>query len=336
MTDLTTDYLGLRLRTPIVASSSPLTGNIDSVRALADAGVSAIVLPSLFEDEVTHEETQLNAALELGAGINAEAADYFPDEIWAEYEDPVQRYLFHLEEVRAAVDVPVVASLNAVHPGAWIAMAKQLEEAGASALELNLYHVATDHRRGAVEVEDDDAAMVAAVCSSVSIPVAVKMSPYYSSLANVAGRFVEAGAAGLVCFNRFYQPDVDVDTRQVAPRLELSSPWELRLPLSWIAVLRPLLPTTSLAATTGIASGRDAAKALLVGADVTMMTAAMLRYGPGHVAVVERELQEWATAHEYDSVAQLRGSVSRANTENPEAFERANYYRILHSFTAEL
>lgn len=335
MTDLTTTYLGMTLRTPLVASSSPLTGNIDTVRALADAGVSAIVLPSLFEDEVIHEETQLNAAMELGAGVNAEAADYFPDEIWAEYEDPVQRYLFHLEEVRAAVDVPVIASLNAVHPGSWISLATQLEASGASALELNLYHVATDHRRSATDVEDADAAMVAAVCDAVHIPVAVKMSPYYSSLANVAGQFVQAGAAGLVCFNRFYQPDIDVDTRQVAPRLELSQPWELRLPLSWIAMLRPLLPSTSLAATTGISSGRDAAKALLVGADVTMMTAAMLRHGPGHVAVVEGQLQAWATEHEYDSVAQLRGSVSHANTENPEAFERANYYKILHSFTAD-
>ncbi|HQV57873.1 MAG TPA: dihydroorotate dehydrogenase-like protein, partial [Ilumatobacteraceae bacterium] len=294
---------------------------------------AAIVLPSLFEAEVIHEETQLNAALEYGAGTSAEADDYFPDEIWADYASPIERYLNHLQAVRAAVEVPVIASLNAVHPGSWMSLAKELESAGASALELNLYHVATDHRRSGTDVEHSDAQMVAAVCTSVNIPVAVKMSPYYSSLANIAGRFVEAGAAGLVCFNRFYQPDIDVDTRQVAPHLELSSPWELRLPLSWIAMLRPLLPTTSLAATTGIGTGRDAAKALLVGADVTMMTAALLRHGPGHVAVVERELRDWAESHEYDSVAQLRGSVSRANTENPEAFERANYYKILHSFS---
>lgn len=335
MTDLHTTYLGLELTSPVVASSSPLTGRVDGVQALVAAGAAAVVLPSLFEEEVIHEETQLHAALELGAEVHAEATSYFPDEVWADYTSPVERYLDHLRAVRDAVDVPVIASLNAVHPGAWTSLASELERAGASALELNLYHVATDPQRTSQQVDDDDVELVRTVAGSVGIPVAVKLSPYYSSLANVASRFVEAGAAGLVCFNRFYQPDVDIDTREVVPRLELSSPWELRLPMRWIAVLRPLLPQTSLAATSGVASGADIARALLVGADVAMMTSAVLRHGPSQLAAALAEFTAWANEHEYDSVSQLTGSVSHATTDDPEAFERANYYRILHSFSAE-
>jgi dihydroorotate dehydrogenase (fumarate) len=332
MTDLTTEYLGLNLRTPIVASAGPMTGDVDLVRRLVDSGASAIVLPSLFEEEILLEEEQLDAAVEAGTNRFAEALDYFPNDVFADYENPLDRYVRHLGAVRHAVDVPVIASINATSAGAWTSYARLLADAGADALELNLYHVAADPRRSGRDVEDSDAALVMQISKSVGIPVAVKVSPYYSSFAHTALSFADAGAAGLVCFNRFYQPDLDPDTREVIPRVDLSEPWELRLPLRWIAILRPLLPEVSLAATTGITTGRDVAKALLVGADVAMMTSALLRHGAEHVARVESELQEWATEHEYDSVTQLRGSVSYASTDNPAAFERANYMHILKSY----
>lgn len=332
MTDLTTKYLGLTLRTPIVASAGPLTREVDLIRRLVDAGASAIVLPSLFEEEIIQEEVQLIAAVEAGTNRFAEALDYFPQELFGDYENPLDRYVSHLAAVRDAVDVPVIASINATSPGAWTSYARLLADAGAAALELNLYHVAADPARSGHDVEERDAALIMQITKSVGIPVAVKISPYYSSLAHTALSFADAGAAGLVCFNRFYQPDLDPDTREVIPCVDLSEQWELRLPLRWIAILRPLLPEVSLAATTGISTGRDVAKALLVGADVAMMTSALLRHGPEHIARVESELQEWATEHEYDSVDQLRGSVSHASTDNPAAFERANYMHILQSY----
>ncbi len=334
MTDLTTTYLGLTLRTPIIASAGPYTRDVDHAKALADAGMSALVLPSLFEEEILHEENELTNALDNLYGHNAEAsAGYFPDDVFAGMDSPADRYLVNIEAMKAAVDVPVIASLNATSHGAWTSYARLIAEAGADALELNLYHVAADADRSGHDVEQAHEFLVGEVAGLVDIPVSVKVSPFYSSMANMARRFVDAGAAGLVLFNRFYQPDLDPDTREVRPTLELSSPWELRLPLRWIALLRPGLPNTALAASTGIARGRDVAKALLVGADVAMMTSAVLRHGPDHVRRVEEEFVAWAAEHEYESVDQLRGSVSAANTEHPDAFERANYVRTLHSYT---
>ncbi len=332
MTDLTTKYLGLTLRTPIVASAGPLTRDVDMIRRLVGSGASAIVLPSLFEEEILVEERQFGAAYEAGTNHFAEALDYFPRGGFADYENPLDRYLGHLAAVRDAVDVPVIASINATSAGGWTSYARLVADAGADALELNLYHVAADPARSGRDIEEGDAALVMQISSSVGIPVAVKISPYYSSLAHTALSFADAGATGLVCFNRFYQPDLDPDTREVIPRIDLSESWELRLPLRWIAILRPLLPEISLAATTGISTGHDVAKALLVGADVAMMTSALLRHGPEHVALVEWELRQWATEHEYESVDQLRGSVSHATTDNPTAFERANYMHILQSY----
>ena len=333
MTDLTTRYLGLKLRTPIVASAGPLTGDLEMVRRVVAAGASAIVLPSLFEEEILHDEVQLTMALEAGSEQYAEALGYFPHAAPGRMTSPVDRYLDHLEAVQAVVDAPVIASLNANSSGSWMRYAALLADAGASAIELNVYDVAADASRSGAQVEEAHIALVTDVCATSEVPVAVKLSPYYSSLGHLARSFAAAGAAGLVCFNRFYQPDLDVDTREVIPRVEPSS-WELRLPLRWIAILRPLVPDLSLAATSGIASGRDVAKALLVGADVAMMTSALLRHGPDHIARVEAELQAWATEHEYESVAELRGSVSYATTSNPAAFERANYVRTLHSWSA--
>ncbi len=334
MTDLTTRYLGLELRTPIVASAGPLTGDLATVRRLVAAGASAVVLPSLFEEEIVHEEVELNLALEAGSEQFAEALDYFPDASSTRLSAPVDRHLDHLAAVLDAVDVPVIASVNATSSGTWIHYAALLADAGASAIELNVYEVAADASRSGAQLEADHIALVTDVCASIGVPVAVKLSAYYSSLGHLARSFAEAGAAGLVCFNRFYQPDLDIDTREVVPRVELSSPWELRLPLRWIAILRPLVPELSLAASSGIDSGRDVAKALLVGADVAMTTSAVLRHGPEHIARMEAELRAWAAEHEYDSVAQLRGSVSHAATADPSAFERANYVRTLHSWVS--
>ena len=330
--DLATTYLGLPLASPIVASASPLTGELDTARRVVDAGAAAIVMPSLFEEEILQEEIELNRALEAGSEHFAEALDYFPNV--ADIAHTGDRYLERLAALKAAVDVPVIASLNATTTGSWIRYAGLLADAGADAIELNLYTVAADPDRSAAEIEDEKLAIVAAVRAAVGVPLAVKLSPYFSSLAHFARAVVHAGADGLVLFNRFYQPDVDLDALDVVPRLELSSPWELRLPLRWTAILRPLLPAVSLAATSGISSGTDAAKAIAVGADVAMMTSALLRHGPDHIATTIAELQAWLDDHDYDSVAQLRGSMSHATTASPAAFERANYVKVLHSWTA--
>jgi dihydroorotate dehydrogenase (fumarate) len=330
--DLTTTYLGFTLRSPVVASASPLTGEVDAARRIVDAGAAALVMPSLFEEEILREEVGLNLALEAGSEHFAEALDYFPDV--TELATAADHYVAKVAALKAAVDVPVIASLNATSTGAWTRYASLLADAGADAIELNLYHVAADPDRSSVDVEDEKLAVVAAVRGAIGVPLAVKLSPYFSSTAHFARRIVAGGADGLVLFNRFYQPDIDLDALDVVPRLELSSPWELRLPLRWIAILRPLLDGTSLAATSGVASGIDVAKAIAVGADVAMMTSAILRHGAAHVATVTGELQHWLDEHDYVSVAQLRGSMSHAKTDDPAAFERANYHRVLHSWTA--
>ena len=331
--DLRTRYLGLELRSPIVASASPLTGDPDTARQLEEAGAAAIVLPSLFEEEILNEEIELNRSLEQGTEQFAEALDYFPD--IASFPDAGDRYLTNLEQIKRQSGVPVIASLNANTAGGWVRYARRIQDAGADALELNLYRVAADPAMKAADREAADVEMISTVHASITIPLAVKLSPYYSALANFAGRAVASGADGLVLFNRFYQPDLDLDTLDVVPRAELSRPWELRLPLRWIAILRPQLgANVSLAATSGVHSGEDVVKALMVGADVAMMTSALLRHGPGHIRAVEAGLLAWMTENEYESVTQLRGSVSQANVEDASAFERANYMRTLHSWSA--
>jgi dihydroorotate dehydrogenase (fumarate) len=332
MVDLTTDYLGLRLRSPIVASASPLTRDLDTVRELVAAGAGAVVLPSLFEEEIVHEELELNRALEAGSDHFAEALGYFP--AVDDFADAGQRYLVDLERVKAASAVPVIGSLNATSKGGWTRHAKLIEDAGADAVELNLYHVAADPHRTAAEMESADLDVISAVRAEIGIPLAVKLSPYYSAMANFATLVADAGADGLVLFNRFYQPDLDLDTLEVVRRVELSSTWELRLPMRWIAILRPRLPGVSLAATSGVTDGTDVVKALLVGADVAMTTSALLRHGAGHLGTLEAEMRRWMEEHGYDSVSQLRGSASYATSDDPSAFERANYMRTLHSWTA--
>ena len=331
--DLRTRYLGLELRSPIVASASPLTGEPASARLLEQAGAAAIVLPSLFEEEIVFEEMELDRSLEAGTDSFAEALSYFPN--IPSFAGAGERYLARLRQIKAQSAVPVIASLNATTVGAWVRYAKLMQDAGADALELNLYRVAADPARTAADIESDDLALIAAVRAAISIPLAVKLSPYYSSMANVARHAIAAGADGLVLFNRFYQPDLDLDTLDVVPRLDLSHPADLRLPLRWIAILRPELgPGASLAATSGVGSATDVVKALMVGADVAMMTSAILRNGPDKIRTVEAGLRAWMSEHEYESVAQLRGSASQTSVEDPSAFERANYMRTLRSWSA--
>jgi dihydroorotate dehydrogenase (fumarate) len=329
MPDLSTRYLGLDLRTPIVASAGPSTRTVESMVALADHGVGAVVLPSLFEEQIVLEAQSIHATLEAGTDSFGEAGDWFPP--LPSYDVGPDRYLTRVEEAKAALDVPVIASLNASSVGGWVRYAKLLEQAGADALELNLYEVHVDPHRSSAEVEDADVELAETIASMLEIPVAVKLSPYYSAFASFAVRMAESGIAGLVLFNRFYQPDLDLETLDVLPSVDLSSPWELRLPLRWIAVLREQL-SCSLAATSGVHDGRDVAKALLVGADVAMTTSALLRHGPGHIATMEEQLVRWMVEHEYTSVQQLRGSVRREAAANPEAFERSSYARTLSSW----
>jgi dihydroorotate dehydrogenase (fumarate) len=331
--DLRTRYLGLELRSPIVASAAPHNQDPVMARRLERAGVGAIVLPSLFEEEILAEEIELTRSLEQGTDVFAEALDYFP--AVGSFAGVAERYLADLERVKASVGVPIIASLNAASVGGWVTHARRIQDAGADALELNLYHVAADPRRSASDMEARDLELIAAVRASIGIPLAVKLSPFYSAFANFAAAAADAGADGLVLFNRFYQPDLDLELIEVVPRIELSHPWEMRLPVRWIGILRPQLdPDLSLAATSGAHSGADVAKGLLVGADVVMMTSALLRHGPEHITSVEGELREWMAEHDYTSVSELRGSASAATVSDPSGFERANYMATLHSWAA--
>jgi dihydroorotate dehydrogenase (fumarate) len=329
--DLATRYLGLELRSPIVASAAPQNAHPVMAARLERAGVGAIVLPSLFEEEILAEEIELNRSLEQGTEHFAEALDYFPNV--EGLFGAADRYLAAIERIKAQTTVPIIASLNGSTAGGWVRYARRIEDAGADALELNLYHLAADPLRTAAEMDAIDLEVIAAVRGAVTIPLAIKLSPYYSSLANFATMAAATGVEGLVLFNRFYQPDIDLDSLEVVPRLELSHSWEMRLPARWIGILRPQLgPEISLAATSGVQAGSDVVKGLMVGADVVMMTSALLRHGPEHVANVEAEVRAWMIEREYDSVGQMRGSASQATVENPSAFERANYMQTLRSW----
>jgi len=330
--ELTTRYLGLELRSPIVASAAPHNAEPAMAARLEEAGVGAIVLPSLFEEEILAEDIGLNLSLEQGTQQFAEALSYFP--AVDSFTGAADRYVASIERLKGATTVPIIASLNATTTGGWIRYAREIEGAGADALELNLYHVAADRRRTAAEIEAADLRLIAAIREAVSIPFAIKLSPYYSALAHFVTAAAEAGAEGLVLFNRFYQPDIDLETGDVVPRLQLSEPSELRLPLRWIAILRPQFgPAVSLALSSGVRTGEDVVKGLMVGADVVMMTSALLRDGPEHAKTVEAGLRAWMTDHEYVSVDQLRGSASAARVDDPAAFERANYMTTLRSWT---
>lgn len=327
--DLATTYLGLRLRSPIVASASPLTGDLDSLRELETAGIGAAVLPSLFEEQIEHEQIDLHDLLEHQTHSFGEAATWFPE--LDDYTTGPQTYLEHLAAAKAAVDVPIVASLNGVSQGGWLRYAKLCEEAGADALELNVYAVEVDPGRSGADVEARTVALVREVRRSVSIPLAVKVGPFYSAFANMAVQLEDAGADGLVLFNRFLQPDIDLETLEVAPWLALSAAAEIRLPLRWIAIVRSAV-SLSLAGTSGVHDWEGALKLLLAGADVAMVASAALAHGPGVVTEMLDGLRAWMTEREYVSVEQLKGSLSRAASPDPAAFERGNYMRALISY----
>jgi dihydroorotate dehydrogenase (fumarate) len=330
MTDLTSTYLGLHLASPIIASAGPYTGRLETLLELEAAGVSAVVLPSMFEEEMVDDELSLHEALERGTNTFAESLDYFPH---TDFSDTgPQRHVRLVEEARQRLSIPVIASVNAAHPGSWKRYATMMADAGAAAIELNIYALATDACRTAADVEASYLDIVGEVRAAVNVPLAVKLSPYFSCLPHFAAAVVAAGADGLVLFNRFYQPDLDLHTLDVTPTVDLSTSADLRLPLRWLAILRPQLPTVSLAATSGVHTAHDVVKALLVGADVACMTSALLRHGTGHVRAVLGGLEAWLSDNEYTSVAQLRGSVSSAGAQDPAAFERANYVRVLSSY----
>jgi dihydroorotate dehydrogenase (fumarate) len=330
MADLRTRYLGMELRSPLVASSSPLTGTLDGLRRLEAAGAGAVVLPSLFEEDLAEETQQVDALLATGA-TGAEARAGHPHQ--AGYGAGPGAYLSLVAQAKAALSIPVVASLNGVSRGGWVRYASRLEAAGADALELNIYYVSSRPGLSGSEVEWHYLDVVRAVRQAIGIPLAVKLSPYFSSLANMAGQLVEAGADGLVLFNRFYQPDLDIEAMEVRPALELSSSVELRLPLRWIAILHRRFGI-SLAASTGVHTAVDVVKVLLAGADVAMMTSALLRNGPDHLRPLEIQVRDWMDRHSFETVAQLRGRLSQRSVPNPSAFERANYIKTLASHPA--
>jgi dihydroorotate dehydrogenase (fumarate) len=328
--DLSTRYLGLELSSPLVASSSPLTRDLDSLRRLEDAGAGAVVLPSLFEEEIAFESQEVDRMLETHAESFAEATSFFPE--LEDYAVGPDRYLELVRNAVESLDIPVIASLNGVTSGGWLEYGKIIEQAGAHAIELNPYRVAADPATTAESIEADDRELVRQLRSSLEVPLSVKLSPYFTALAHTARELADAGADGLTLFNRFYQPDLDLEELRVEPRLELSSPHELLLPLRWVAILHGRVDA-SLAASTGVHSADDALKVLLAGADVAMLASALLERGAGHLAVVRRGIETWLEEHEYESVAQLRGSVSARSVPDPEAYERANYRKTLRSYS---
>jgi dihydroorotate dehydrogenase (fumarate) len=328
--DLSTTYLGLKLRTPLVPSAcGPLTNTISKIRALEDAGAAAIVVHSLFEEEILHEAHELDHYLTYGSYSYAEALNYFPEA--NEYELGPDEYLEHLRKAKQVVQIPVIGSLNGVSTGGWIKYAKLIEETGVDALELNIYYIPTDLDLPGVEVEQMYVNVLADVKRTIKIPVAIKLSPFFSNMASMAKRLSYAGANGLVLFNRFYQPDIDLDLLEVVPNVILSTPQALRLPLRWIAILYGKI-NSSLAATGGIHSAPDVLKMLMAGADVTMMCSALLKNGLRRIREVELEMVQWMEEHEYESVEQMKGSMSHKSCPHPSAFERANYMKALKSY----
>jgi dihydroorotate dehydrogenase (fumarate) len=329
MPDLSTTYLGLTLRNPLVASASPLSKKLDTARRLDEAGIGAIVMHSLFEEQIIHESLELDYYLTRGTESFAEALSYFPD--LGTYSIGPAKYLDHLSALKKAVSVPVIASLNGVSKGGWTRYAHFMEEAGADALELNLYYLATDPGLTAAQLEDTYAELVAEVRSAVRIPLAVKLSPFVTSLPNFARRLAEAGADGLVLFNRFYQPDFDLEELEITHTLVLSDSDELRLPLRWISILHGKV-NADLALTTGVHDHLDVLKGLMAGASVTMLASELLHNGIARVPAILAEMTRWMDDHEYTSVRQMVGSMSQASVKDPAAFERANYMRVLSSW----
>ena len=324
--DLSTKYLGMKLRTPLVASASPLSQEISGIRSLEDAGASAVVLYSLFEEQLRQEALELERDLTAGTESFAESLTYFPQS--SEYHTGPEGYLNHIRKAKEAVDIPIIASLNGATLGGWTKYAKQIEQAGADAIECNIYFIPTNMAVSGSDAELLYTDILREVKTAVHIPVAVKLSPFFSNLANMAKRLDQMGTDGLVLFNRFYQPDIDLEELEIKPNVLLSGPQDLRLPLTWIGILYGRI-RANLAATSGVHGPQDVIKLLMVGADVTMMCSALLRHGIGHLRHVEQGVREWMEGHEYESVQQMQGSMSQLRCPDPGAFERAQYMRAV-------
>jgi dihydroorotate dehydrogenase (fumarate) len=329
MPDLSTTYLGLELKNPLVASASPLCEDIGNIRRMEDAGAAAVILHSLFEEQITLESNDLDRNLAYGSESFGEALTYFPD--MSDYNLGPEGYLDHIRRAKAAVDIPIIGSLNGVSTGGWIRYAQKIQEAGADALELNVYFIPTDALMTGAEVEQMYVDLVRDVKASLRIPIAVKLGHAFSAFANMARRLDEAGAGALVLFNRFYQPDFDLDHLEVAPTLTLSSPYELLLRIHWAAILYGHV-RADLAITGGVHSVREVLKAMMAGARVAMMTSALLKHGIEHLTIVHRDLVAWMQEHEYTSIRQMQGSMSYRSVADPAAFERANYMKVLRSY----
>ena len=329
MVDLSTTYLGLTLKNPLIVSPSPLCEKIDNIRQMEDAGASAVVLPSLFEEQITLESHHLDRYLSHGTESFAESLTYFPDMI--DYNLGPDGYLELIRRAKFVVDIPIIGSLNGVSTGGWITYAKKIEEAGADALELNTYHIPTDPELTGAQVEQMYLDLVRDVKASVRIPVAIKLSPNFSAIPNIARRLDQAGADALVMFNRFYQPDFDLENLEVVPSLILSGSYELLVRLTWVAIVYGHI-RADLAITGGVHTALDVLKAMMVGARVAMMTSALLTHGIGHLNTVRADLLTWMEQHEYESIRQMQGSMSHRSVANPAAFERANYMKVLSSY----
>jgi dihydroorotate dehydrogenase (fumarate) len=329
MIDLTTKYLGLTLKNPLVVSASPLSAEVGNIRRMEDCGASAVVLPSLFEEQIQVESNTLDHFLWQGTESFAESLTYMPD--MAGYRLGPDGYLEHLRSAKQAVKIPIIGSLNGTSTGGWVGYSKKIEEAGADALELNIYFISTDEEMNGSHVEQMYVDLVSQVKAHIQIPVAVKIGPYFSSLPNTAKRLDQAGANALVLFNRFYQPDFDLENLEVVPNLILSTPHELLLRLNWVAVLYGKIKA-DLAVTGGVHSGLDVLKSMMAGASVAMMTSALLKNGIGHLATVQTELLKWMEEHDYESIHQMRGSMSQKSVADPSAFQRANYVKVLSSY----
>jgi dihydroorotate dehydrogenase (fumarate) len=330
--DLSTRYLGLKLSNPLVVAACPLTAQVDWLKRFEEQGAAAAVLPSLFEEQIVYEDEQLAEASQFGADYYAEHSAWFPEP--ADYRTGTQQYLDTIEKAKKAVSMPIVASLNGTTAGGWVQYGKMMQEAGADALELNIYFVAANPDETGPEVERRYTDLVAAVKQAVTIPLAVKIGPYFSSVGNFVRKLTEAGADGLVLFNRFLQPDIDLDAMETAPRLVLSTPFELLVPLRWVAILKGRV-RASLAVTSGIHDAEGMAKALLVGADVGQVVSTIYLHGAGRLREILDGLRAWMAEKEYDSVEQLKGSMSQQNCPNPAAFERGNYMKALTAFAGK-
>ncbi len=327
--DLSTTYMGMTLKNPIVPSASPLSESLANIHKMEDMGASAIILPSLFEEQLTHESHQLDHYLSYGIDSYAEAANYFPD--MAHYHTGPEAYLTLINQAKSAIDIPIIASLNGVSTGGWVDYAQNMEQAGADAIELNIYYIPTDITILGTEVEQMYLDVVTDVKNCVSIPIAVKLSPYFSSTANMASHLAEIGADALVFFNRFYQPDFDLESLDVVPHLVLSDAHEQLLPLRWVAILYGRV-SIDFAITSGVHSHIEVLKGLMAGAKVTMITSELLRNGIGRIEEILTDMRVWMEEHEYESVTQMQGSMSQKHVTEPAIFERANYLNVLQSW----